>query len=131
MGAFQHNTASLGWQTLHGSNANFHSAPDNIDRVDGTGRGIYGGIFGSYLSESWWGIQMKISYDERNALVNDDTRLPIPSFDTKMSYLSFAPSIRIDQNLIPNLNFHFGPFLNANLSGEYYYKADKDQANAD
>lgn len=130
-GAAQYNVASLGWQTLHGTNDNFHSPEDDITRVNGTGWGAYGGIFGTYLSESWWGIEFRICYDERNALINDDTRKPIPSFDTKMSYLSFATSFRIDQNFIPNLNIHFGPFINANLTGTYYYKADKDQAEAD
>jgi len=130
-GALQYNAAALGWQTLHLNDGNFHSEAGNIDRVDGTGFGAYGGIFGSYLSESWWGVDLRISYDQRNALVIDDTRTPIPSFDIRMDYLSFAPSLRIDQNYVPNLNFHFGPFVNVNLTGGYYYKHDKDQAEAD
>lgn len=130
-GALQYNSASLGWQTLHGNQDNFHSPENNIDRVDGNGFGAYGGIFGAYLSESWWGLELRVCYDERNALVVDDTRLPQPSFDTRMNYLSFALSFRIDQHLVPNLYLHLGPFINANLSGNYYYKADKNQDDAD
>jgi outer membrane protein OmpA-like peptidoglycan-associated protein len=127
-GGLQFNSASLGWQSLHGTDINFHSAEDNIDKVDGSGWGAYGGLFGAYLSESWWGIEMRISYDQRDALVNDDTRSPIPSFDTKMDYISFAPSLRIDQNIIPYLNIRIGPFVNVNMTGTYIYKPDKDEA---
>lgn len=134
VGGVQFNTASLGWQSLHGNDFNFHSEPQDIDLVDGNGMGLYGGIFGVYLSESWWGIQFRITFDERNALVEDITQSPeltgspTPSFDTKMTYLSFAPSFRFDQKLIPNLNLHFGPFVNVNLVGTYAYKPDKDES---
>lgn len=133
-GAFQHNKASLGWQSLHQNlstglwDNNFHSADGHIDRVDGTGTGVYAGIFGLYLSDSWWGIQFRICYDERNALINDITQNPIPSFDTKMNYLSFAPSFRVDQHWIPNLSLHVGPFVNVNLTGTFTYKPDKDKS---
>jgi len=124
----QTNSAALGWQQLHGLDYNFHSYPDNIDRVDGTGIGTYLGIFGEYLSESWWGFQFRISHDVRNALVIDDTRLPIPSFDTKLSYLTFEPLFRADQKLIPNLNFYAGPFLALNLGATFIFKYNKDEA---
>ena len=113
----QYNTASLGWQTLHGTDWNFHSPENNIDRVDGNGYGLYGGIFVTYLSNSWWGIQIHMAYEERNALVEDITKSPVVSFDTKMNYLSFAPMLRIDQNLIPRLNFYIGPLISVNLTG--------------
>jgi outer membrane protein OmpA-like peptidoglycan-associated protein len=135
----QFNTASLGWQNLHQDistglwDDNFHSPENDIDLVDGTGMGLYGGLFGAYLSDSWWGIQFRICYDERNALINDITQspeltgTPTPSFDTKMTYISFAPSFRIDQPWIPDLNLHVGFFINANLVGTYIYKPDKDE----
>ncbi len=126
IGAMQFNSVSLGWQDLHGPEFNFHSPEDDIDYVDGTGWGVYGGLFGAYLSDSWWGIQMRICYDERAALVEDITFTPTPSFDTKMSYLSFAPSLRIDQHIIPNLYFHAGVSLNLALKGTYVYKPDID-----
>jgi outer membrane protein OmpA-like peptidoglycan-associated protein len=125
---YQFNSASLGWQYLHGLDPNFQSPEDEIDYVDGTGNGIYLGLFGEYLSESWWGFQFRVSYDVRDALVIDDTRTPIPSFDTKMSYLTFEPLFRVDQHLIPNLNFYVGPFLAYNLNSTFVYKADKDEA---
>lgn len=127
----QFNSASLGWQTLHGTDANFHSPENNIIRVDGSGMGFYGGIFGAYLPDSWWGIEMRISYDVRDALVEDITRKPVPSFDTKMDYLSFCPSIRIDQDFIPNLSVHFGPFVNVNLTGTYVYKPNITQSESE
>jgi hypothetical protein len=125
---YQFNSAGLGWQYLHGLDPNFQSPPDDINYVDGTGSGPYIGLFGEYLSESWWGFKFRISYDVRDALVIDDTRTPIPSFDTKMSYLTFEPLFRIDQRLIPNLNFYLGPFLAYNLSSTYIFRYDKDVA---
>lgn len=126
--AAQSNSACLGWQQLHNTDFNFHSPDDDIDLVDGTGWGAYIGIFGEYLSTSWWGLQFRMTYDNRSALVIDDTRTPIPSFDTKMSYLSFEPFLRIDQKLIPNLNFYAGPFLSVKLNSTYDFKYDQDQS---
>ncbi len=126
--AVQSNSACLGWQQLHNLDYNFHSPEDNIDLVDGTGWGAYIGIFGEYLSTSWWGLQFRMTYDNRSALVIDDTRSPIPSFDTKMSYLSFEPLFRVDQKLIPNLNFYAGPFVSVKLNSTYDFKYDKDQS---
>ncbi len=71
--AGQVNASGLGWQQLHGTDANFHSPQDNIDYVDGTGGGLYMGLFGEYLSTSWWGVQLRASYDNKNTLVIDDT----------------------------------------------------------
>ncbi len=124
----QTNSAALGWQHLYGGIPSFQANPDSITYVDGTGLGFYGGIFGEYLSESWWGIQMRISYDMRDALVYDETVTPNSSFDTKMRYLTFEPLFRVDQKLIPNLNFYAGPFLAVRLKTSFIYKADKDQS---
>lgn len=124
----QLNSAGLGWQQLHGTDGNFHSPEDNIDYIDGTGGGAYLGIFGEYLSSSWWGVQFRLSYDQRNAFVIDDTRLPIPAFDTKLSYLMFEPLFRVDQHLIPDLNFYVGPFVAVKLNGTYIYSPDNNEA---
>jgi len=48
------NSVSLGSQTLQGPGLNFNSNPNNIDYSDGKGWAGYGGIFGEYLSDSWW-----------------------------------------------------------------------------
>lgn len=122
----QTNSAALGWQHLYGGIPSFQAPKDSINYVDGTGLGFYGGIFGEYLSESWWGIQMRISYDMRDALIFDETTTPNSSFDTKMRYLTFEPLFRVDQKLIPNLNFYAGPFLAYRLKSSFIYKADKD-----
>lgn len=130
-GALQFNSACLGWQQLHNLEGNFHSPADDVKLVDGTGMGIYGGLFGEYLSNSWWGIQMRISYDMRNALVEDISRLPVPSFDTKMSYLTFEPLFRVDQNLVPKLNFYVGPVLAILINGAYQYKPDVNKSDVE
>ncbi|MEN6512075.1 MAG: OmpA family protein [Chloroherpetonaceae bacterium] len=126
LGGVQNNSASLGWQTIHNNDFNFHSPADDIKGVDGTGIGFYGGIVGAYLSDSWWGIGFRIAYDQRNALIEDDSRTPIPSFDTKIDYISFAPSFIIDPKIIPNLSLNLGFIINTNLSASYIYKPDKD-----
>ena len=133
-GGYQYNNIALGWQSLHQNlqtglwDDNFHSTQSGIDRVDGSGWGLYGGILGQYLSPSWWGFELRICYDERGGIVLDKTQNPIPEFDIKMSYLTFAPSFLVTPKFLPNLNFHAGFFINANLNGNYKYKPDKDQA---
>jgi len=128
---FNRNSSSLGWQELHTPYPNF-AKPDkgNMDNVNGKGYGLYGGLFLEYLSESWWGVQIRGSYDTRNALVQDPYTMyntpptPHTEFDTKMSYLSLEPAIRIDQHVIPGLSFTAGPLLAANIHGTYDYKPD-------
>lgn len=122
----QYNSSSLGWQSLHGSDFNFHAPENDIDLVDGDGMGYYIGIFGEYLSRSWWGVELRMSYDVRNALIEDLTHTPIPSFDTKMNYLTISSLFRVDQKIIPNLNFYIGPLVSFNLHGSYEYKPNKD-----
>ncbi|MBK9248308.1 MAG: outer membrane beta-barrel protein [Ignavibacteria bacterium] len=129
--AGQLNAAGLGWQQLHGTDANFHSPENNIDYVDGTGGGLYIGLFGEYLSTSWWGVQLRASYDPKNTLVIDDTRFPLPSFDTKVSYLTIEPLLRIDQHAIPNLNFAIGPIIGVNLGASYIYNSDYNNTTQD
>ncbi len=124
--AVQHNTVGMGWQQLHGTDANFHSAPGSIDYVDGTGTNLYAGIFGEYLSSSWWGIQFRISYDNRNTFITDNTRNPMPSFDSKMSYITFEPLFRMDQHAIPNLSMYVGPLVALNTQASYIYNANPD-----
>ena len=62
-GALQFNSACLGWQQLHNLEGNFHSPADDVKLVDGTGIGIYGGLFGEYLSDSWWGRWSRAKVD--------------------------------------------------------------------
>ena len=128
----QFNSVSLGYQNLHTPFPNFTSGEFKKDNSDGKGLGLYGGIFGEYLSDSWWGIQLRVSYDVRDALVKDTTtgppsgRLKGVSFDTKMNYLSWELLFRADQHLVPNLNVFVGPIFAVNIHGTYDYKADLD-----
>lgn len=126
--ALQFNSLSLGYQNLHEPFPNFTSANGPKDNSDGKGIGFYGGIFGEYLSDSWWGIQLRVSYDMRDGLVKDTTTGP-PSgrtqgvaFETKMNYLSWELLFRVD--LIRNLNLYFGPILAINIHGTYDYRPD-------
>jgi outer membrane protein OmpA-like peptidoglycan-associated protein len=126
-----YNSASLGYQDLHAPYHNFDK-PDrnNMDNVNGKGYGFYGGLFLEYLSESWWGVQLRGTWDMRDALVKDiypmqaTPQSPNTEFDTRMSYLSFEPAIRIDQHVIPGLSLTAGPLLAANIHGTYDFKAD-------
>ncbi len=122
-----YNSASLGYQYLHavdalGIKADFDKGTDNRDMSNGKGFGPYGGLFIEYLSTSWWGIQVRGSWDTRDALVKDIYPTPNTEFNTKMSYLSFEPALRIDQHLIPNLSITAGGLIAVNMHGTYDWK---------
>jgi outer membrane protein OmpA-like peptidoglycan-associated protein len=120
-----YNSASLGYQHLHEPFPNFDKPnTDTEDNINGTGWAGYGGAFVEYLSSSWWGVQLRVSYDMRDALVTDSYATPNTEFDTRMSYIAFEPALRIDQHLIPNLSITAGPLIAANIHGTYDYKAD-------
>ncbi|MFZ1728739.1 MAG: OmpA family protein [Bacteroidota bacterium] len=119
------NSASLGYQDLHAPFHNFDKpGTDTEDNINGRGYGGYGGAFLEYLSESWWGVQVRVSYDMRDAVVTDGYATPNTEFDTKMAYMSFEPLFRIDQHMLPNLSFVVGPLIAANIHGTYNFKAD-------
>ncbi|MGA2297818.1 MAG: OmpA family protein [FCB group bacterium] len=121
------NSASLGYQDLYGAYVpNFNKPNNNTkDNSNGEGYGPYAGLFVEYLSDSWWGLQLRASWDSRDALVKDiypmqaTPATPNTQFKTRMSYLSFEPAIRIDQHLIPNLSFTAGPLIAVNIHGTF------------
>jgi len=130
----QFNSVSLGWQNLEHPYPAFSSSEVKKDNSDGKGLGFYGGIFGEYLSSSWWGIQLRVSYDMRNSLIKDTTTINVPDgsgstatrkagaeYNSRMDYLSWELLFRIDQKLIPNLNIYFGPIIAINIHGSYDY----------
>jgi outer membrane protein OmpA-like peptidoglycan-associated protein len=121
-----YNSGSLGYQNLHEPFPNFNKPNANTnENINGTGLGGYGGAFVEYLTESWWGVQLKASYDMRNALVTDIYAVPTHTeFRTRMSYLSFEPGFRIDQHAIPGLSLVFGPLVAVNIHGTYDFKPD-------
>lgn len=123
-----YNSASLGYQHLHEPFPNFNK-PNNQtdDNINGTGWAAYGGAFIEYLSEDFWGLQMRISYDMRDALVKDSYATPTTTqFRTRMSYIAFEPSVRLDQHLIPGLSLTVGPLIAVNVHGTYDFKPDID-----
>jgi len=122
-----YNSASLGYQNLHEPFPNFDKPnTDTEENINGTGFGGYGGLFMEYLSDGWWGVQLRASWDMRDALVKDVYATPVTEFKTRMSYLSFEPSLRIDQHAIPNLCLTVGPLIAVNMHGTYDFKADAD-----
>ncbi len=113
--ALQYNMAGLGYQLLSQPNGqNF--VP--FVRNDGTGIAPFFGLFGEYNSTSFWGAQLRINYDSRNAsIVDDQTNPSSPSkFDTYLSYLTFEPLFRIHFTKRPGLHAFAGPLLALNLS---------------
>ncbi len=121
---FNFNEASLGFQNLHEPFPNFDKPNTDNEKVNGNGTGIYAGVLVEYLSKSWWGVQIRASYDMRDATVTDIFATPQTEFITRMAYLTFEPALRIDQHLVPNLSFTAGPVIAANLTGTYDFKAD-------
>ena len=121
LGGVNANSVSLGSQTLQGPGLNFNSNPNNIDYSDGKGWAGYGGIFGEYLSDSWWGIQFRVAFDSRYGYIVDNTVHPNAAYDAELNYITFEPLFRIDQNLIPNLNFYGGPIFEISVHGMYFY----------
>ncbi|MFA6235020.1 MAG: OmpA family protein [Bacteroidota bacterium] len=121
------NSASLGFQSLHSTPPIYDfdkPSTETEDNINGRGYGGYGGAFVEYLSTSWWGVQLRVSYDMRDAVVTDGYATPNTEFDTRMAYMSFEPLFRIDQHMIPNLSLVVGPLIAANIHGTYAFKAD-------
>ncbi|MFP4544849.1 MAG: OmpA family protein [Candidatus Kapaibacterium sp.] len=124
-GALNYNTSGMGYQQLNeGDGTDF--VPKIID--DGDGYGLYAGFTGEYLSDSWWGVRLRASFDGRDIVVTDETITPISQFDIFANYVSIEPQLRIDQNLVPNLYFTAGPMIAFLLESKYDYRPDQDQA---
>lgn len=123
-----YNSASLGYQHLHEPFPNFNKPTNETeDNINGTGWAAYGGASLEYLSESFWGVQLRVSYDMRDAMVKDSWATPTTTqFRTRMSYIAFEPAVRLDQHLIPNLSIVVGPLVAVNVHGTYDFKPDID-----
>jgi hypothetical protein len=125
--AANYNSASLGYQNLHEPYPNFDKPnSETEENVNGTAFAGYGGMLFEYLSDSWWGVQFRASYDSRDALVKDIYATPNTEYDVQMRYLAIEPALRIDQHLLPNLSFTAGPLLAIKLMAEYDYRPDVD-----
>lgn len=91
-----------------------------LDVNDGSGVGVYAGLVGEYVSEHWWGAQLRLSLDSRNATLTDIT-LPVEQeFDISFLYLSIEPQLRISLANTP-LHFTAGPLVGIKLAGEFDY----------
>ncbi|MCC6845743.1 MAG: OmpA family protein [Bacteroidetes bacterium] len=111
----QYNMAGLGYQSL-----SVPARPNFIPFVlnDGTGIGPYFGLFGEYNSKSFWGAQLRLSYDSRSASITDDQTIPnvVNKFDANLSYLTIEPLFRINITKRPGLHAAVGPLLAINLA---------------
>ncbi len=112
-----YNQQALGLQQL---------SPGNVPNffpfvlVDGTGVGPYLGALGEYRSTSWWGGQLRVSYDSRNALSTDNSPLiPQRTFDTRLSYLTIEPMLRLQPEFLGKLFVTVGPMIAINMSGSF------------
>lgn len=116
--ALNFNMTGLGFQDI-----SFPSGPNFIPfvRNDGTGIGPYIGLFGEYNSKSFWGAQLRLSYDARNASVTDDQTIPgtEKKYDVNLSYLSIEPLFRIHITKRPGLHAVIGPLFAINLAKTY------------
>ena len=95
---------------------------------DGTGVGPYVGLMAEYNSDALWGVQLRVSYDDRSATVDDPTTDPAGEYDVNYTYLSIEPLFRFYPEITPGLHFTAGPLLGINLSGEYDYNPPEGSA---
>lgn len=110
------NFLGLGYQQLEpGTVANF--APFKFN--DGTGLGPYVGLMGEYNSQSWWGAQLRVSYDVRSGEVTDNTYPVEKKFDTRMTYLTIEPLLRINPVTMQGLHLVVGPLLGIEMGAKY------------
>lgn len=112
-----YNFGAFGYQNLQpdGTTSNFAPFVAN----DGTGIGPYIGLMAEYNSKNWWGAQLRASFDVRNTKVTDPTFGYDKTFDTRSSYVTIEPMLRL--NLVSKSPFYmtFGPLFGINMSGEY------------
>jgi hypothetical protein len=87
--------------------------------VDGVGVSPYLSLYGEYVSRSWWGAQLRTSYDVRDGEVNDPALPLAKTFTTRMSYLSIETLLRVDPGVTPGAYLVVGPQFGMNLTGEY------------
>ncbi len=126
-----YNFVGMGYQKfLSDGTANWLTYNGN----DGSAIAPYLGLNAEYLSGNWWGLALRLSYDSRNVVANDESVKKYgndPEFEITANYLSIEPAIRISQNYIPDLYFQLGPIFSFNLSAEYSYKSQKSNADYD
>jgi outer membrane protein OmpA-like peptidoglycan-associated protein len=121
-----YNMLGLGQQYLEPS-----GAPNFVPLVitDGTGIGPYASIFGEYVSKSWWGAQLRASYDVRSGSVSDPATPLAKSFDTRMNYISIEPLLRIDPGVVRNAYLVVGPQLGINTKAEFDFTDPNHEIN--
>ena len=128
--ALNYNMAGLGYQNIPTP-----TGPNFIPfvRNDGTGIGPYFGFFGEYNSKSFWGAQLRLGYDSRNANITDDQTFPgvEKKFEAGFSYLSIEPLFRVNITKRPGLHAVIGPLLGINLAKSFKQTAPSETAEFD
>jgi outer membrane protein OmpA-like peptidoglycan-associated protein len=114
-----YNLQALGYQHLDSGNIpNFFP----FKAIDGGGIGPYIGLMAEYRSRGWWGAQLRASYDSRSASSTDNTIPGVEKkFDTRMTYLTIEPLLRLNPSFTGDLYATIGPLFGINLTGEYDY----------
>ncbi len=112
-----YNMAGLGYQDLSPNGGDFPTLYTN----DGTGIAPYFGLRAEYISSDWWGIGLQIGYDDRSALVVDQSFDNEPEFDITNSYVNIAPYLKINEFVARNLSAYVGPVLAFKMAGEFDY----------
>ncbi len=93
------------------------------DLNDGTGWGFYFGAIGEYNSNDILGAQLKLSVDDRSAVLED--RENGRTFSTKMTYVTIEPMVRFNM-IAPGFHVAVGPQLAVNLAADYDYTPSTD-----
>lgn len=86
---------------------------------DGYGFGPYFGIMAEYVSQSWWGLSLRASYDVRDLTAYDDQSFLKPGtneffkdeFKFSNQYLALEPSAAHTTDGRPRFPHHVGPYV--------------------
>jgi outer membrane protein OmpA-like peptidoglycan-associated protein len=116
------NLNSLGYQDLSVDKNDFIP----IVLIDGYGISPNAGIFYEYKSGSWWGTELRMSYDTRNGVVSDKKDNFESEYELKLSYLNIEPIIKYYNSSMKELSFYGGFQFLFNLGGKYNYKRNKN-----
>ena len=98
--AMQWNATALGWQNLHVTDNNFHSAKDNIDYVDGTGNGFMVVITDKSGNKTEENYLFKLTKDTE--LKNASRYLMIFGYNQSNAVLEYEAKIRSE--IVPGIN---------------------------
>lgn len=102
---------------------------------DGSGLGLYGGLFAEYRSRTWWGIQLRASYDMRNLTTKDDQSYLKPGggyysdqYKFNNSYIAVEPRLLIYPITDNGFHISVGPGLAIKSAATFDYTPEGGMA---